>query len=80
MLFRSVLGFRFICVEKESLQTAVYELGPDLMAYGYTDFVKAVDSYKACLASGEWPGYSQDIQTLDLNKAPTEAAAPINFA
>ena len=75
-----VLGFRFICVEKESLQTAVYELGPDLMAFGYMDFVKAVETYKGCLASGEWPGYSQDIQTLDLNKAPTEAAAPINFA
>lgn len=75
-----VQGFRFICVEKETLQTAVYELGPDLMAYGYTDFVKALETYKACSASGEWPGYAQDIQTLDLNKGPSDAAAPINFA
>lgn len=75
-----VQGFRFICVEKETLQTAVYELGPDLMAYGYTDFVKALETYKACMASGEWPGYAQDIQTLDLNKGPSDAAAPINFA
>lgn len=75
-----VQGFRFICVEKETLQTAVYELGPDLMAYGYTDFVKALETYKDCMASGEWPGYAQDIQTLDLNKGPSDAAAPINFA
>lgn len=75
-----VQGFRFICVEKETLQTAVYELGPDLMAYGYSDFVKAIETYKACMASGEWPGYAQDIQTLDLNKGPSDAAAPINFA
>jgi len=75
-----VQGFRFICVEKETLQTAVYELGPDLMAYGYTDFVKALETYKTCMTSGEWPGYAQDIQTLDLNKAPSDAAAPINFA
>ena len=75
-----VQGFRFICVEKETLQTAVYELGPDLMAYGYADFIKAVEAYKTCSASGEWPGYAQDIQTLDLNKGPSDAAAPINFA
>jgi len=75
-----VQGFRFICVEKDTLQTAVYELGPDLMAYGYTDFIKAVDLYKSCLASNDWPGYPQEIQTLDLNKAPSESAAPINFA
>ena len=75
-----VQGFRFICVEKETLQTAVYELGPDLMAYGYSDFIKAVETYKACLASNDWPGYSQEIQTLDLNKAPTDAPSPITFA
>jgi len=75
-----VQGFRFICVEKETLQTAVYELGPDLMAYGYSDLIKALETYKACLASNDWPGYSQEIQTLDLNKAPSEAPAPITFA
>jgi hypothetical protein len=75
-----IQGFRFICVEKETLQTAVYELGPNLMAYGYTDFIKAVDLYKSCLASNDWPGYPQDIQTLDLNATPASSNAPINFA
>jgi exodeoxyribonuclease VIII len=75
-----VNGFRFICVEKETLQVAVYELGADLMAFGYSDFIKAVDLYKACLASGDWHGYSQEIQTIDLNAMPTASAAPINFA
>ena len=41
---------------------------------------KALETYKACLASNDWPGYSQEIQTLDLNKAPSEAPAPITFA
>ena len=50
------------------------------MAYGYSDFIKALETYKACLASNDWPGYSQEIQTLDLNKSPTEAPAPITFA
>jgi hypothetical protein len=50
------------------------------MAFGYSDFIKAVDLYKACLAAGDWPGYSQEIQTIDLNAMPTASAAPINFA
>ncbi len=72
-------GFRFACVEKESLATAVYELGPELMSYAVADFEKAVTLYKSCSALGEWPGYSEEVQTIDLN-APTSAATPINFA
>lgn len=72
-------GFRFACVEKETLATAVYELGPELTSYAVADFEKAVTLYKSCSALGEWPGYSDEIQTIDLN-APTSAATPINFA
>jgi PDDEXK-like domain of unknown function (DUF3799) len=72
-------GFRFACVEKETTATAVYELGPELTSYAVADFEKAVTLYKSCTALGEWPGYSDDVQTIDLN-APTSAATPINFA
>lgn len=72
-------GFRFACVEKETMATAVYELGPELTSYAVADFEKAVTLYKSCTALGEWPGYSDEITTIDLN-APTSAATPINFA
>jgi hypothetical protein len=72
-------GFRFACVEKETMATAVYELGPELTSYAVADFEKAVTLYKSCTALGEWPGYSDEVQTIDLN-APTSAATPINFA
>lgn len=72
-------GFRFACVEKETMATAVYELGPELTSYAVADFEKAVTLYKSCTALGEWPGYPDEIQTLDLN-APTTAATPISFA
>lgn len=73
------LGFRFACVEKETLATAVYELGPELTSYAVADFEKAVSLYKSCSALDEWPGYSDEVQTIDLN-APTSASTPINFA
>ena len=71
-------GFRFACVEKETMATAVYELGPELTSYAVADFEKAVTLYKSCTALGEWPGYPDEIQTLDLTS--TSAATPINFA
>lgn len=75
-----VLGFRFIAVEKEPPYAhAVYELGPELMTGAAFDFEKALALYKDCTASGEWPAYPQQIQTIDIAAKPT-AAANINFA
>ncbi len=72
-------GFRFACVEKETMATAVYELGPELTSYAIADFEKAVTLYKSCSALGEWPGYSDEVQTIDLAAKPS-AATNISFA
>jgi exodeoxyribonuclease VIII len=75
-----VLGFRFIAVEKEPPYAhAVYELGPELMTGAAFDFEKALALYKECTASGQWPAYPQQIQTIDIAAKPT-AATNINFA
>ena len=75
-----VLGFRFIAVEKEPPYAhAVYELGPELMTQAAFDFEKALTLYKECTASGQWPAYPQQIQTIDIAAKPT-AATNINFA
>lgn len=76
---RRPLGFRFLFVEKqEPFCTAVCEIGPDLMSYAVADFEKAVAIYKSCSALGEWPGYSEDVQIIDIKA--TSTATPINFA
>lgn len=74
------LGFRFIVVEKSPpYAVAVYEIGPNLMSYAIEDFERAVKLYADCTASGDWPGYPQDPQVIDVGAAPS-AATPITFA
>jgi exodeoxyribonuclease VIII len=73
------LGFRFLFVEKEPpYATAVCEIGPELMSYAISDFVRAVSLYKECTESGVWPAYSDDIQVIDVKT--TSVATPITFA
>ena len=76
---RRPLGFRFLFVEKEPpFATAVCEIGPELMSWAIADFEKALTTYKACVESGVWPAYPDDIQVIDVKTTTT--AAPINFA
>jgi exodeoxyribonuclease VIII len=76
---RRPLGFRFLFVEKEPpFACAVCEVGPELMSWAIADFEKAVNLYKECTASRVWPGYSEEIQVIDIKSTTT--AAPINFA
>jgi exodeoxyribonuclease VIII len=73
------LGFRFLFVEKEPpFATAVCEIGPELMSWAIADFEKALTTYKACVESGVWPAYSDEIQVIDVKSTTT--AAPITFA
>ena len=58
---------------------AVYEIGPNLMSYAIEDFERAVKLYADCTASGDWPGYPQDPQIIDVGAAPS-ASTPITFA
>lgn len=66
-------GFRFIAAEKVApFDCAVYELGPDLMAFAVADFNRAVSLYASCQNFGSWPGYPNEVQTLDIkSKQPT---------
>lgn len=76
-----VAGFRFIACEKaQPYCSATYQIGPELMSYGYEDFIKAVELYKACTALNEWPGYSDDVQVIDINAQTSKAPTPISFA
>ena len=36
-------------------------------------------TYKECSESNNWPGYSEEVQVIDSNKAAS-AATTINFA
>jgi exodeoxyribonuclease VIII len=75
-----VKGFRFIAIEKEApFDSAVYELGPELMTQASFDFEKAVTTYKSCVALDEWPGYGSDVKVIDLG-AKASSAEPIKFA
>ena len=72
-------GFRFIVVEKNPpYAVAIYELGPTLMQWGADDFNKAIDLYKKCTDSGEWPGFPNDPQIIDVEAKTT--TTPIAFA
>jgi exodeoxyribonuclease VIII len=79
MFQKRVRGFRFIVAEKEVDAGAVYEIGPDLMTRAITDWEGAMKTYKECTETGIWPGYSEEVQVVDSNKAST-AATQINFA
>jgi len=76
---RRLRGFRFIVAEKDVEAGAVYEIGPDLNTRAIVDWENALQTYKACSEANEWPGYSEEVQVIDSNKAAT-AATTINFA
>ena len=50
--------FIFIASEKsEPFCTAVYMLGEDSMQTGRQQYERALETYKECLETGEWPAY-----------------------
>lgn len=55
-------AFLFVAVEKEPpYLVAVHELTDDHRRVGHLAVRRAIDTYAACLASGEWGGYGDDI-------------------
>jgi len=77
---KRLLGFRFIVAEKEVDAGAVYEIGPDLQTRAICDWEAAMKTYKECSETNNWPGYSEEVQVIDSNKAASAAPAPIQFA
>lgn len=60
-------GFGFIVQEKEPpYAVACIRLSDEHLILGRRDMRTAIDTYAECLASGLWPGYGDDWQTVEL--------------
>ena len=60
-------GFIFIVVEKEPpFKVAKYQLTDQDVQFGREEYIQNLNTYKQCMDSGVWPGYSQKIESLAL--------------
>lgn len=60
-------GFVFIAVEKEPpYGVAVYYAERETIALGRERYMPDLEKYELCRRTGEWPGYSNKIETLSL--------------
>lgn len=60
-------AFIFIVIEQKAPYcTAVYEFEPSASVEGSAVFRKALEQYKECKKADHWPGYSEQIQPIDL--------------
>jgi len=63
----NINAFVFIVVEaKAPYCTVVYELDPSAVTEGRALFEKALDLYKKCMETDEWPGYPTDVVQTDI--------------
>jgi hypothetical protein len=70
-----IRGFRLVMVEKEAPhQGAVYEISGDLLDLGRKETERAYSIYDRCVASGEWPGYSEAGNVITLSDLPGSKA------
>lgn len=59
--------FVFINVEKEPpYLVSLTRLTPDAIILGAQRMRRAVDLYASCIAADQWPGYGNEIHTVDL--------------
>jgi hypothetical protein len=59
--------FLFVVVEKQPPHlVSVIELDSEAIAQGRRLRRKAIDTYRDCMASGKWPGYSDEIVPIAL--------------
>lgn len=62
-----VVGFVFVCVESDwPHAAAAYILDDESMAVARDQNRELMNLYAECKASGEWPGYPNEIQSLAL--------------
>lgn len=60
-------GYALIAQEKTPpYRVAVYELHPAALRKGREDAMRAMEIYRDCTETGVWPGYSPEIEVLDL--------------
>lgn len=79
---RRVVAFPFIVVEDSyPYAAASYNLGDESKAQGYNEYRYLLDVYARCLKSGEWPGYADRTQTIEMPAyALTPAEVEISYA
>jgi hypothetical protein len=73
VLTEKALPFYLVVVESTAPHfVAVYQFTEADLAYGEERMAEALATYAACESSGEWPGYPNDVQTLEMPRwAPT---------
>jgi hypothetical protein len=60
-------GYALIAQERTPpWRVAVYELHPDALRKGRQDAERAMEIYRDCTEAGVWPGYSPEIELIDL--------------
>jgi len=60
-------SFVLIMIEKEApYLTRTFEMSPSLISRGRQRYKDALGIYKECKANDEWPGYEQEIETLEV--------------
>lgn len=60
-------GYALIAQERTApYRVAVYELHPAALRKGREDAERAMEIYRDCREAGIWPGYSSEIELLDL--------------
>lgn len=69
--WRAIYGtdpaFVFVAQETEPpYMVAQYQLDAEALACGRNDADKAMEIWRDCREAGEWPGYSQEIETIAL--------------
>lgn len=81
-LGKTVEGFVFLAFEKKAPYAfALYELPPAIVEEGRAIMRKALDTYAACEAANEWPGYPKGVQELEFARWAyrlTEAPNPLD--
>lgn len=71
-----VLGFVFVAVESEyPYAAAALMLDADGRDIGRRAYRRNVDTYARCMETGEWPGYSDQIEIINLPFWATKEAA-----
>jgi hypothetical protein len=59
--------FVFVAQEKDApYLVTVFQLGDEALAYGDRKCAEALQVYRDCTAAGQWPGYSDAIEDIDL--------------
>lgn len=62
-----VAAFVFIAVEKSyPYAVGIYELDLDAIDLGRQAYLANLETYRECMKSGIWPGYSTNVEVLNL--------------